>query len=141
MNPAGSSPVLVVDASIAANWLFDDEDDPRAAAALVTLETMLGLVPQLWHYEMRNILLVAHRRQRITIEGLKVRVAALADLPLETDSDPELNDALALAQKHALTFYDALYLELACRRGAQLATLDAALVRAARAEGLAVTDD
>ncbi len=134
------SSVLVVDASLAASWLFDDEDDPRAAATLAALETMPGVVPQLWHYEMRNILLTARRRQRITSEGLKDRLAALVDLPLETDADPDLNDAMALAEEHGLTYYDALYLELASRRGAQLATLDAALLRAARARGLVVID-
>ena len=131
---------MVVDASVAASWLFDDEDDPRTAAALAALETMPGVVPQLWHYEMRNILLTARRRQRITSEGLKDRLAALVDLPLETDSDPDLHDASAFAEEHGLTFYDALYLEVACRRRAQLATLDAALLRAARARGLVVID-
>ena len=134
------SSVVVVDASLAASWLFDDEGDPRAAATLTALETMPGVVPRLWHYEMRNILLTARRRQRITSEGLKDRLAALVDLPLETDPDPDLNDAMALADEHGLTFYDALYLELAARRSAQLAALDAALLRAARARGLAVIE-
>ena len=131
---------MVVDASLAASWLFDDEDDPRAAATLTALETMPGVVPQLWHYEMRNILLTARRRQRITSEGLEDRLASLVDLPLETDPDPDLNDAMALAEEHGLTFYDALYLELASRRGAHIATLDAALLRAARARGLVVIE-
>ena len=58
--------ILVVDASVSASWLFDDEDDQEADAALAALETAEGIVPQLWHYEMRNILLVARRRQRIS---------------------------------------------------------------------------
>lgn len=135
------SRVVVVDASIAATWLFDDEADPRAATALAALETMSGFVPQLWHFEMRNILLTARRRQRITSEGLKDRLVALIDLPLETDCEPVLDQALAFAEKHELTVYDALYLELACRLRAKLATLDAALLRAARSEALIVIDD
>ena len=129
---------LVVDASVAATWLFDDEDDPRATAALAELEAVPGWVPQLWHFEMRNILLVACRRQRITSAGAKERLVALVDLPLETDHEPGLDAAFALAAKHGLTFYDALYLELALRRRARIATLDAALLRAARDEGSAV---
>lgn len=128
---------IVVDASVSASWLFDDEDDQRAAAALAALEEAPGLVPQLWHYEMRNILLVAVRRGRITHDGMIERIAALADLPLETDNDPHLDRALALAEAHRLSFYDALYLELAARRGAALASLDARLAEAARAEGIA----
>ena len=130
--------IVVVDASVAASWLFDDEGDPRAAATLVGLETRPAVVPQLWHYEMRNILLVARRRQRISARGLEDRLAALGDLPLETDADPDLNDALALADQYGLTFYDALYLELARRRNGQLASLDSALIRAARSAGVSV---
>ena len=44
--------------------------------------------------------------------------------------------ALTLAERHRLSFYDAVYLELAKRFGAPVATLDKALARAAAAEGL-----
>lgn len=43
-----------------------------------------------------------------------------------------------LAQRHRLTFYDAAYLELAQRERIELATLDAALIRAAASEGVAL---
>ncbi|QYU67487.1 type II toxin-antitoxin system VapC family toxin [Leptolyngbya sp. 15MV] len=131
---------MVVDASVSASWLFDDEDDPRAAATLDRLAIAPGIVPQLWHFEMRNILLVARRRQRISAQGLAERIASLADLPLRTDTDPDLASALDLAGRHGLSFYDGLYLELAARLQIPLATLDAALIRAARAEGLPVQD-
>ncbi len=127
---------IVVDASVSASWLFDDEDDPRAEAVFEALADATGLVPQLWHYEMRNILLVARRRNRITDEGLKDRIMALADLPLQTDADADLDRALLLAGTHTLSFYDALYLELAARREGFLASLDDRLIAAARAEGL-----
>lgn len=129
---------IVVDASVAATWLLDDESDARAEAALGLLEQAPGVVPQLWHFEMRNILLVAWRRGRISAQGLAERVAALAELPLSTDAEPDLATALDLAARHGLSFYDGLYLETARRLGATLASLDQALLRAARAEGLAV---
>ena len=129
---------VVVDASVAASWLFDDEDDPRAEAALDTLEAAPGLAPPLWSWEMRTILLVARRRGRLDADGMRARVAALADLPLALDGDHDLDHALRLAEAHGLSFYDALYLELALRRGAALATLDGRLLAAARAEGVAV---
>ena len=129
--------LLVVDASVSASWLFDDEDEPYAKAVLAELEMAEGLIPQLWHFEMRNILLVARRRQRISARGLAVRLSALAELPLTTDVDPDLDRAMDFAERHGLTFYDALYLELALRRDARLTTLDAALQRAAKSEGLA----
>jgi len=43
-----------------------------------------------------------------------------------------------LARKHRLTVYDASYLELAQREALPLATLDADLIRAARAENLSL---
>ncbi|HET9069956.1 MAG TPA: type II toxin-antitoxin system VapC family toxin [Amaricoccus sp.] len=53
------------------------------------------------------------------------------------DGEADLAAALALAGRHGLSYCDGLYLELACRRGAVLATLDDRLLAAARAEGVA----
>ena len=44
---------------------------------------------------------------------------------------------MTLARAHGLTFYDALYLELAQREQATLLSLDKELLRAAAAEGVA----
>ena len=44
-----------------------------------------------------------------------------------------IDQVLPLAARHALSSYDAAYLELALRKNAPLATLDAGLARAARA--------
>jgi predicted nucleic acid-binding protein len=57
---------------------------------------------------------------------------------LATTIDPLPDDEflIALARKHRLTAYDASYLELAMRRRLPLATLDAALIAAAGAEGV-----
>jgi predicted nucleic acid-binding protein len=66
-----------------------------------------------------------------------MRVRGLADLPLETDGTPDLQATFDLSVKHDLTFYDGLYLELAYRRRAALATMDRRLLAAAQAEGVA----
>jgi predicted nucleic acid-binding protein len=94
-------------------------------------------VPELWHYEMRNLLLMAARRERISLEEAGRRAAALGMLRVETDEAPDLEATFDLANKHGLTFYDALYLELARRRRASLATADRRLLAAARTEGVA----
>ena len=57
----------------------------------------------------------------------------LVTLPLTTDSDANLEAVLDLAFEHELTFYDALYLELALRL---VAPLDDDLQRAAAARGV-----
>ena len=85
---------------------------------------------------MCNALLVAERRNRLTPDEADQRLRALAALPVHTDDEPRLDVALALARAHDLSIYDALYLELAQRHASALATLDAALARAAEAEGL-----
>jgi predicted nucleic acid-binding protein len=128
---------IVLDASVVANWLLDDEHDARAASAMAALAEAQGIVPLLWHYEMRNILLVSGRRQRLSAERASEHLAVMVELPLETDAEADHDSAFALAKKHGLTFYDALYLELAKRRHAALATADRRLLAAARAEGVA----
>ena len=127
---------LVPDASIIIAWLLDDEDDPRADMAVNEIEADGGIVPWLWHMETRNTLLIAERRGRIASDDVEERLADLRELPVETDTQPDLQSAFELARTHGLTMYDAMYLELAKREDATLATLDRALRRAAVAEGL-----
>ena len=129
---------LVVDASVVIAWLFDDEEEPRADSVLEFLEEDGALVPHLWHLETRNTLLIAERRGRLSRRGVKERMDALRGLPIRTDEEPDLQSAFDLARAHELSFYDALYLELAKRESAGLATLDRALGRAAVAEGVPV---
>ena len=127
---------LVVDASVVLAWLFDDEEEPRADRVLERLEEDGALVPHLWHLETRNTLLIAERRGRLSATGVKERLDALKGLPIRTDEEPDFQSAFDLARAHRLSFYDALYLELAKRESADLATLDGALGRAAVAEGV-----
>ena len=133
--------LFVLDASVAAAWLLSEETASRADLALVRLEDDEALVPHLWHLELRNGLLVAARRGRFTADGPAERLNALYDLPIRTDIEPDMDIAFALAEKHGLSFYDAIYLELAKRHAAPLATLDKALARAAADEGLHLVCD
>ena len=105
---------------------------------MLRLESDEALVPQLWHLEVRNSLLVATRRGRLSPDAPTERLDALRELPVRTDSGLDLNIAFVLAQKHGLSFYDAVYLELAKRHNAPIATLDQALARAAGVERLPV---
>ncbi len=129
--------MVVVDASIAVARLLA-EQGPVIRATMERLETEQALVPVLWHFEVRNALLVAERRGRLDASETGPRLRALAELKTTTDQDPDLGAVLSLARSCDLSFYDALYLELAKRRAAPLATLDQALLRAAVREGVAV---
>ena len=131
---------FVLDASVTAVWLLDDETEPRADVALAHLEDDGAIVPQLWHLEIRNLLLVAERRGRIAGGTVAERLDTLKDLPIRTDVYPDLETMLLLARAHGLSVYDATYLELASRRQAALATSDSALERAAVAEGISLIE-
>ena len=130
---------LVVDASVVLAWLFDDDEEPRSDRALERLVEDGVLVPHLWHLETRNALLVAGRKGRLSDLGVKERLDAMKGLPVRTDETPDLQSAFDLARGHDLSFYDAVYLELAKRERAEFATLDRALRQAAAVEGVALT--
>ncbi len=128
--------IFVLDASVAVAWLLGEDTAPRADAVLARLEGDEALVPHLWHLEVHNSLLVASRRRRLAAVQPMERLNAVRDLPIRTDTEPDLSIAFALAERHGLSFYDAIYLELAKRHAAPIATLDKALDRAAAGEGL-----
>lgn len=131
---------LILDASIAAAWLFDDESEPRADSVLTRLAEEEAIVPQHWHLEVRNALIVGERRGRIRPNEVDERLIYLRILPVRTDSKPDLEAAFSVARIHGLSFYDALYLELARRKNLPLATLDGPLGAAAVAEGLGLVE-
>jgi predicted nucleic acid-binding protein len=125
---------LVVDASALAAWLLPDETS--ADLGTVIAEHADVLAPWLLWAELRNILIVTERRGRLP-QGVADRlIEAVEGLGIELDTVPTNAGVLGLARQHALTVYDALYLELALRHGAMLATLDTKLAQSARAEGI-----
>lgn len=127
---------FVLDASVAACWAFDDEDHPIADAALGHSEGEDVLVPSLWWFEIRNLLIVAERRNRLTVMTTNAFLRSLRRLKLSIDRTPGESDVLLLARRHGLTVYDSGYLELAMRERLPLATLDRKLAVAAESEGV-----
>jgi len=131
---------FVLDASVTACWAFRDEEHPVADAARDRMIGDEGLAPTLWWFELRNILVVNERRTRLTEADSSVFLRDLARLPITLDRRPEEAEVLRLARKHRLSVYDAAYLELALRHGIAIATLDNELIRAARAEKVALIE-
>ena len=129
--------MIVIDASIAAVWLYDDESEILADVALDILSSEGAFAPLLWRYEIRNLLLMGVRRRRIDQDMAEERLKAVETLPVVIDQEANLNIALQFAHTYELSFYDALYLELADRLNAKLVTLDKALLGAAQAENIA----
>jgi predicted nucleic acid-binding protein len=85
------------------------------------------------------VLVVSERRGRLGAGKSNRALGILRRLPIEFDGGMDEDGILGLARAHRLAVYDAAYLELARRENMPLATLDAALAEAARAEGAALT--
>jgi predicted nucleic acid-binding protein len=135
--------VFVLDCSVTMAWIFDDEDDPRAAAVRDRLDADVALVPSIWPLEVGNALLVAERRERVSrAEALRF-LEVLRQLPIDVDAMPSLvavEGAFQIAHETGLSLYDAAYLDLAATRGLPLATLDRRLAAAAARVGVALCE-
>jgi predicted nucleic acid-binding protein len=127
---------FVLDASVSACWALDDEEHTIADVALDRSDVEEIVVPSLWWFEIRNILIVAERRKRLTVATTDAFLRSIRRLKLSIDRAPEEKDVILLARRHGLTVYDSGYLELALREGLALATLDKRLAAAAEAEGV-----
>jgi predicted nucleic acid-binding protein len=130
---------FVLDASLTLSWCFRDEANPQSLALLDRLAAEAALVPALWQLEVANALAMAERRGRITPERVDDFLRELGVLEIEIDHETagrSFSHLLPLCRDHALTSYDAAYLDLARRRRLPLATLDADLIRVAERLGV-----
>jgi predicted nucleic acid-binding protein len=95
-----------------------------------------AVVPSLWWFEIRNILVIGERHKRIAESDTAGFLRYLSSFPLRIDRSPDEPQVLRLARVHRLSVYDACYLELALRENIPLASIDAQLVVAAHAESI-----
>ena len=128
----------VLDCSAACAWLLEDESVPGVDRTLELATAHGAAAPGLFWAELRNALVMAERRGRLTPVQTEAALAEVEALDIELDHTPESATTLRLAREHRLSVYDALYLELAIRQRRELATLDTALQRAAESEGVGV---
>lgn len=131
---------IVLDASVAAAWILPDEDNAAADAILHLVAAKGAASPDLLWHELRNILLMAARRDRLPRKEIVPSLLRLRRLPIETVEVTSGGDTalIELAVTHDLTAYDAAYLALADDRGMPLASADKRLRRAAEAHGVAL---
>ncbi len=132
---------LVLDASVTLSWYFEDERTPAANALLDQVNDTGAVVPVVWRLEVANGFQMAIRRKRVDADFRDRAIEQLMLLPVTIDFDTDIfvwTTTLRLADRFGLSIYDASYLELAQRRELPLATLDAALARAAHADNVPV---
>ncbi len=133
--------VLVLDASVAISAALDEASADLARAILRRVAEAGALVPNLWHLEVGQALLVAERQRRIDPARRQKAQALLLDLPITVDAETStraMRDTATLAADQRLSLYDAAYLELSRRQELPLATFDVNLRRAATAIGVAL---
>lgn len=116
-----ADPMVVVDASALLGWLLGDLPvvAQRFEDALSRGDASPLIAPAFIRSEVANALAVATRRLRITPAQARQAATLADDLPLVLEGSM-LSSAqlLLIAEAHALSAYDAQYLELAMRRGA-----------------------
>jgi predicted nucleic acid-binding protein len=132
---------LVLDCSIVMAWFFVDEKDAYADMIARQLPGRGALVPANWPLEVANSLIVGERRKRSTQAQAGRMIAYLEAMPISIDdqtTDHAWTLTMSFARQYALSAYDAAYLELAVRRGLELATVDEPLKAAAMSAGVAI---
>lgn len=134
----------VLDNSVAMRWLLASKrkaDQLYAEKVLQSLADAESIVPNLWHLEAANMLLAAEKSSELEPGEVESFIAQLERLPIQVDSltaNQVFSRTLGLSRSYNLSSYDAAYLELAMREGLPLATLDKALIRAAKKSGVAL---
>ena len=124
--------MFVLDASVVMSWAFAAEDDAQALGALQRLRTEPAGVPSIWWFDIRNVLLVNERRQRITEADTAAFLRFLSSLPITIDHAPDDGLILRLSRQYCLTICNLSYLQLALPDAVPLATLDKRLAAVAR---------
>ena len=113
----------MVDASVAAQWIFNERHSPVAKQLLAGQYHLH--VPDFFLLEMDNIFWKRVQRKEITFEEARVVRSAFRRFPLQTHPFVDLLDlAYAVAHQCGLTLYDSLYVALAILLESRLVTAD-----------------
>lgn len=135
--------MFVLDCSVTMAWCFEDEADKYAEQVLEFMKTMPAIVPELWHLEVMNVLLIGERTKRLKSSQVDLFLKLLSELTIQIDLNAgsrAFSSILNVARSHKLTSYDSVYLELAIRENIPLATLNNELRRAAKKAGVKLLD-
>ena len=114
---------LVVDASVAAQWLLPDSNTTEA---LLVLQQPLSLTaPDLLHTEVANALWKRVQRGELSRADGKALLDAFLTVPVDIyPSTPLLPSAWDISTAVGITIYDGLYVALAHQLSAPLVTAD-----------------
>jgi predicted nucleic acid-binding protein len=117
----------VVDASVSAKWVVE-EDHSGKAARLLQCDALHA--PDHWHVEAVNVLWSKVFNGDLSATDAQERMTVLLRAPV--DGTPIIGlmpRAFAISVSNAVTIYDSLYIALAEKRGIPLVTADRRLIR------------
>ena len=133
-------PCIAVDTSFMAAYILNGYCSDELSDCIKEVEYILNnngqfYVPQLFWYEIENVLLYKIRKNKkgqvyLSKSDVMDIIYDLQQLPIYTDLQPdgEIRQRIFdMAEEHNLSFYDASYLELARRYSIPLKTYDADL--------------
>ena len=130
---------FILDHSVSASWCIPSQTNAYSAAVLNNLQNERACVPEIWRYEVANVLLMAETRRLISRAASVESLKFLNHLPIDIvpPDGRELVDLLLwMGATHKLSAYDTAYLHLAMDRGWPLATRDKKLITAAKSAGV-----
>jgi predicted nucleic acid-binding protein len=131
----------VVDASATVAMLLDEKEHLTNNRTFDVLTENALIAPGHWPAEVGSALLMNVRRGRLSVERLHAIVERLAVFRVAVQHPPqvaEIESRVLRALKDGLTYYDALYVELAIENAAPLFSLDEQMRRAAAQRGVSV---
>ncbi|MEO7119043.1 MAG: type II toxin-antitoxin system VapC family toxin [Candidatus Limnocylindrales bacterium] len=139
MNLAALPVPVVIDASWAIEVALGSPTHAKRWASWLRDDRML-LGPALIWAEIANALMLGPARMSAADATDRVEALALAGLEATDRGIRGVREAARLVERHRLTVYNAMYLQLAIDVDGELASHDRALRRAADAEGITDAD-
>lgn len=119
---------LIVDASVCAKWLFDEEHSTEARRLLASGQEFRA--PYLLPAEVGNLTWKKCLRKDVTVDEAEEALVTFRKAPISLAPAARLaRPALAIALELSHPFYDCLYLALAQREGTRVVTADDRLRR------------
>lgn len=139
-------PDVVIDASVSIAWLFQDQPGLKTAEQLFLdgykyRRTLRA--PLLWLWESANVLQTYARKGQILTADIPDLLRAFRYPRVVLDDVPDMGiqqSTLDIAMSTGLSYYDASYVELARRLGAELVTFDRPMKAGARQLGVTCVD-
>jgi predicted nucleic acid-binding protein len=129
---------LVVDASIVVAWFVIGQATALTRKALTRAANEVLYAPPLIQVQLASALVKLAHRRKIALAAVGEILTQFEALDVVMDRTPATARAIAsTCRRHALSAYDATYLELTMRLKLPLAAKDGPLLDAAREAGLA----